>query len=69
MMSRFNLSRNDRVAQMTKQEELIAKKKLEILEKQKTAELAKQVVAAQGNGCPNSTNRYGTLALNRLSLV
>lgn len=32
---------------MSMQEEIIARKKLEILEKQKTAELAKQVVAAQ----------------------
>lgn len=32
---------------MSAQEEIIARKKLEILEKQKTAELAKQVVAAQ----------------------
>lgn len=46
-MSRPNLSRNDRMAQMTKQEELIAKKRQEILEKQKTAELAKAVAAAQ----------------------
>lgn len=40
-MSRQLLSRSDRVAQMTKQEELIAKKKREILEKQKTAEQLK----------------------------
>lgn len=46
-MSRHSLSRIDRVAQMSMQEEIIARKKLEILEKQKTAELAKQVVAAQ----------------------
>lgn len=46
-MSRYSLSRIDRVAQMSAQEEIIARKKLEILEKQKTAELAKQVVAAQ----------------------
>lgn len=42
-MSRHQLSRVDRVAQMSIQEEIIAKKKLEIIEKQKTAELAKQV--------------------------
>lgn len=35
------------MAQMSKQEEIIAKKRQEILEKQKTAELAKQVAAAQ----------------------
>lgn len=46
-MSRHALSRVDRVAQMSIQEEIIARKKLEILEKQRTAELAKQVVAAQ----------------------
>lgn len=46
-MSRHSISRMDRVAQMSIQEEIIAKKKLEIIEKQKTAELAKQVVAAQ----------------------
>lgn len=32
---------------MSMQEEIIAKRKLELLEKQKTAELAKQVQAAQ----------------------
>jgi len=32
---------------MTKQEEIIAKKRQEILEKQKTAQLAKAVAAAQ----------------------
>ncbi|GAB0086661.1 G-patch domain-containing protein [Sergentomyia squamirostris] len=44
------ISRNDRVAQMTKQEEIIAKKKLELVEKQKTAELAKQIAAATNEG-------------------
>ncbi|XP_016948946.1 SR-related and CTD-associated factor 4 isoform X1 [Drosophila biarmipes] len=39
--------RVDRFAQMTKQEEIIAKKRQEILEKQKTAQLAKAVAAAQ----------------------
>lgn len=38
------------VAQMSMQEEIIAKRKLELLEKQKTAELAKQVQAAQSGG-------------------
>lgn len=46
-MSRHSVSRVDRVAQMSAQEEIIARKKLEILEKQRTAELARQVVAAQ----------------------
>lgn len=35
---------------MSMQEEIIAKRKLELLEKQKTAELAKQVQAAQSGG-------------------
>ncbi len=35
---------------MSMQEEIIAKRKLELLEKQKTAELAKQVQAAQTGG-------------------
>ncbi|KAH8278960.1 hypothetical protein KR018_011779 [Drosophila ironensis] len=39
--------RVDRFAQMSKQEEIIAKKRQEILEKQKTAQLAKAVAAAQ----------------------
>ncbi|XP_030375781.1 SURP and G-patch domain-containing protein 1 isoform X1 [Scaptodrosophila lebanonensis] len=39
--------RVDRFAQMTKQEEIIAKKRQEILEKQRTAQLAKAVAAAQ----------------------
>lgn len=43
----FRVEREGRVAQMSKQEEVIARKRLEILEKQKTTELARQVVAAQ----------------------
>ncbi|XP_059611617.1 SURP and G-patch domain-containing protein 1 [Phlebotomus argentipes] len=43
-------SRNDRVAQMTKQEEIIAKKKRELVEKQRTAELAKAIAAATNEG-------------------
>lgn len=46
-MSQRNSSRIDRFAQMSKQEEIIAKKRQEILEKQRTAELAKAVAAAQ----------------------
>ncbi|KAJ6648136.1 SURP and G-patch domain-containing protein 1 [Pseudolycoriella hygida] len=50
-MSRRNMTtRIDRVAQMSMQEEIIAKRKLELLEKQKTVELAKQVQAAQTGG-------------------
>lgn len=43
----FRGEREGRVAQMSRQEEVIAKKRQELLEKQKTSELAKQVVAAQ----------------------
>lgn len=43
----FRGEREGRVAQMTKQEQVIARKKQELLEKQKTTELAKQVAAAQ----------------------
>uniref|UniRef100_A0A1A9X1V9 Uncharacterized protein n=1 Tax=Glossina brevipalpis TaxID=37001 RepID=A0A1A9X1V9_9MUSC len=46
-MSQRNTARVDRFAQMSKQEELIAKKRQEILEKQRTSELAKAVAAAQ----------------------
>ncbi|CAD7093022.1 unnamed protein product [Hermetia illucens] len=56
-MSRQTLSRSDRVAQMTKQEELIAKKRQEILEKQKTVELGKAVAAAQSSGNANVTKK------------
>ncbi|XP_055696106.1 SURP and G-patch domain-containing protein 1 [Lutzomyia longipalpis] len=57
--SRFaSVTRNDRVAQMTKQEEIIAKKKKELVEKQRTAELAKAIAAATnvGNDTPASTS-------------
>ncbi|XP_037037029.1 uncharacterized protein LOC119074838 isoform X2 [Bradysia coprophila] len=50
MSRRSMTTRIDRVAQMSMQEEIIAKRKLELLEKQKTAELAKQVQAAQTGG-------------------
>lgn len=60
-MSR-QLSRSDRMAQMSKQEELIAKKKLEILEKQRTAELAKVIAAnmskATTSGSDTETQKY-----------
>lgn len=46
-MAQRNNARIDRFAQMTKQEEIIAKKRQEILEKQRTAQLAKAVAAAQ----------------------
>lgn len=47
----FRGEREGRVAQMSRQEEVIARKRQELLEKQKTNELAKQVVAAQ-TGAP-----------------
>ncbi|KAH8386195.1 hypothetical protein KR200_000124 [Drosophila serrata] len=47
--------RVDRFAQMTKQEEIIAKKRQEILEKQKTAQLAKAVAAAQNLAAQQKT--------------
>lgn len=43
----YRNEREGRVAQMSRQEEIIARKRQEIREKQKTSELAKQVVAAQ----------------------
>lgn len=44
-----------RVAQMSRQEEVIARKRQEIREKQKTNELAKQVVAAQSSTTTTTT--------------
>lgn len=46
-MSQRNIPRVDRFAQMSRQEELIARKRLEIQAKQRTAELARAVAAAQ----------------------
>lgn len=61
-MSRHTLSRIDRVAQMSIQEEIIAKKKLELIEKQKTAELAKKVISAQtGNSSKPKKEKSATL--------
>lgn len=48
----FRVEREGRVAQMNRQEEVIARKRQEIIDKQKTSELAKQVVAAQ---CSSTT--------------
>ncbi|XP_031635999.1 SURP and G-patch domain-containing protein 1 isoform X2 [Contarinia nasturtii] len=48
----FRGEREGRVAQMSRQEEVIARKRQELLEKQKTSELAKQVVAAQSGTTP-----------------
>lgn len=43
----FRGEREGRVAQMSRQEEVIARKRQELLEKKRTNELAKQVAAAQ----------------------
>lgn len=51
----FRGEREGRVAQMSRQEEVIARKRLELLEKQKTNELAKQVAAAQSNSGNDAT--------------
>lgn len=59
----FRVEREGRVAQMSKQEEVIARKRQEILEKQKTTELAKQVVAAQSSStatAPTAVAATGT---------
>lgn len=44
-----------RIAQMTKQEAVIASKRLELLEKKKNAELARQVAAAQQGSTTEAT--------------
>ncbi|XP_055633082.1 SURP and G-patch domain-containing protein 1-like isoform X2 [Toxorhynchites rutilus septentrionalis] len=44
-MPRVNFTRTDRIAQMSKQEQLIAQKRQQILEKQRTLQMAKQIVA------------------------
>lgn len=44
-MPRVNCTRTDRIAQMSKQEQLIAQKRQQILEKQRTLQMAKQFAA------------------------
>ncbi|XP_055614055.1 uncharacterized protein LOC129760429 [Uranotaenia lowii] len=44
-MPRVNFTRSDRIAQMSKQEQLIAQKRQQILEKQRTLQMAKQIAA------------------------
>lgn len=44
-MPRVNYTRTDRIAQMSKQEQLIAQKRQQILEKQRTLQMAKQIAA------------------------
>lgn len=59
-MAQRNNARIDRFAQMTKQEEIIAKKRQEILEKQRTAQLAKAVAAAQSLAAKMKSDVNGT---------
>lgn len=53
---------------MSLQEEIIAKRKLELLEKQKTAELAKQVQAAQSGG-KSSKKETKTTSAQYINLI
>uniref|UniRef100_A0AAG5CZM7 G-patch domain-containing protein n=1 Tax=Anopheles atroparvus TaxID=41427 RepID=A0AAG5CZM7_ANOAO len=53
-MPRVNFSRTERFAQMSKQEQLIAQKRQQILEKQRTLELAKQIAAEATKDTPSS---------------
>lgn len=59
-MAQRNNARIDRFAQMTKQEEIIAKKRQEILEKQRTVQLAKAVAAAQTLAAKMKSDINGT---------
>uniref|UniRef100_A0A182PE56 G-patch domain-containing protein n=1 Tax=Anopheles epiroticus TaxID=199890 RepID=A0A182PE56_9DIPT len=54
-MPRINFSRTERFAQMSKQEQLIAQKRQQILEKQRTLELAKQIAAEATKDTPSAT--------------
>ncbi|XP_053660077.1 uncharacterized protein LOC128709117 [Anopheles marshallii] len=54
-MPRINFSRTERFAQMSKQEQLIAQKRQQILEKQRTLELAKQIAAEATKDTPSVT--------------
>ncbi|XP_058130495.1 uncharacterized protein LOC131272685 isoform X2 [Anopheles coustani] len=54
-MPRVNFSRTERFAQMSKQEQLIAQKRQQILEKQRTLELAKQIAAEATKDTPSTT--------------
>lgn len=60
-MPKLYVEREGRVAQMSRQEEIIARKRQEILDKQKTNELAKKIFAAQSDSksstppLPNAT--------------
>ncbi|XP_052869488.1 uncharacterized protein LOC128275128 [Anopheles cruzii] len=54
-MPRINFSRTERFAQMSKQEQLIAQKRQQIMEKQRTLELAKQIAAEASKDTPSAT--------------
>lgn len=63
----FRGEREGRVAQMSRQEEVIARKRQELLEKQRTNELAKQVVAAQsGVVAPTTTIPIATGSIKEI---
>lgn len=66
-MAQRNNARIDRFAQMTKQEEIIAKKRQEILEKQRTAQLAKAVAAAQSLAAKMKSDVNGIEASEEIS--
>lgn len=51
-MPRVNFTRTDRIAQMSKQEQLIAQKRQQILEKQRTLQMAKQIAAEASKAAP-----------------
>lgn len=51
-MPRVNFTRTDRIAQMSKQEQLIAQKRQQILEKQRTLQMAKQIAAEASKTAP-----------------
>lgn len=53
-MPRVNFTRTDRIAQMSKQEQLIAQKRQQILEKQRTLQMAKQIAAEASKATPTS---------------
>ncbi|ETN59555.1 hypothetical protein AND_008829 [Anopheles darlingi] len=54
-MPRINFSRTERFAQMSQQEQLIAQKRQQIMEKQRTLELAKQIAAEASKDTPSVT--------------
>ncbi|XP_058448481.1 uncharacterized protein LOC131428507 [Malaya genurostris] len=53
-MPRVNFTRTDRIAQMSQQEQLIAQKRQQILEKQRTLQMAKQIVAEASKNNANT---------------